>query len=481
MPPHPARSAAPLRSLFSALAALCFALLCLAPVAAEAQDSQGIAALVNDEVISQYDLQQHLRLFYASANLPSNQEADRALERRVLDGLIEQALKRQATQEWRISVERREVLSGLNQMAARNQMTLDQMRQFMERRGIAFATLYEQLRVQLAWDKFVQRGLVPRVVVGDDEVQDQLRRLEASKDAPRYLVREILLPREAGEDSLARANALVQQLRQGGDFALIAQQVSIAPSAAVGGDIGWVELPQLPPVLRTALGAMTPGEISDPLSGKDGFHILLLLNKERYGEANPLRNRFDLFRVHISDKTGARGQDEPEITRRPPAPNWRTRVARIWRTLTGQNPAPAADASEPPRLPAAQTARLDESLRALKAQFQDCQSLPALADSLGITELNRVGVLPLGQLGERYRQLVGGLQKGEISEPLRDRDGYEVFVVCDRADDVGVELNSEMVRRNLFSNRIQMAEAQRLRSLRRRAVIEYRLATLAPE
>ena len=189
MPPHPARSVAPLRSLWSALAALCLALLCLAPVAAEAQDSQGIAALVNDEVISQYDLQQHLRLFYASANLPSNQEADRALERRVLDGLIEQALKRQATQEWRISVERREVLSGLNQMAARNQMTLDQMRQFMERRGIAFATLYEQLRVQLAWDKFVQRGLVPRVVVGDDEVQDQLRRLEASRDAPRYLWR----------------------------------------------------------------------------------------------------------------------------------------------------------------------------------------------------------------------------------------------------------------------------------------------------
>ncbi|MCY4505325.1 MAG: hypothetical protein OXB87_05040, partial [Hyphomicrobiales bacterium] len=79
MPPHPARSAAPLRSLFSAL---CLALLCFAPLAAGAQDSQGIAALVNDEVISQYDLQQHLRLFYASANLPSNQEADRALERR---------------------------------------------------------------------------------------------------------------------------------------------------------------------------------------------------------------------------------------------------------------------------------------------------------------------------------------------------------------------------------------------------------------
>src|SRR3546814_11346062 len=105
-----------------------------------------------------------------------------------------------------------------------------------------------QIEGELAWGRLLRRNVQPFVNVGEEEVQSIIDRLKASKGQDEYRIGEIYLsatPDNAQQIS-TNARKIIEQIQQGGSFQAYARQFSEASTAAVGGDLGWVRLEQLP-------------------------------------------------------------------------------------------------------------------------------------------------------------------------------------------------------------------------------------------
>ena len=115
-----------------------------------------------------------------------------------------------------------------------------------------------QIEGEIAWQRLQRAKIESGVSVGDDEVKAVIDRMNASKGTAGISRRRNLpvgQPRQRGRRSLANANQILEQLRNGASFAGYARQYSEASTAAVGGDLGWVRPEQLPEPLAAAVRA----------------------------------------------------------------------------------------------------------------------------------------------------------------------------------------------------------------------------------
>jgi peptidyl-prolyl cis-trans isomerase SurA len=243
--------------------------------------TQGIAAVVNQDVITIKDLNDRLRMIIASSGLPEGKEFQNKLTAQVLNDLIEEQLKIQEAARKEITVSDSDVAAGFAQIAQNNKLTTEQFDAIMKHDGIERSTVERQIRAQIGWSKVIQEVMRPQVTVTDTDIDDYLERFKASKGKNEYQLAEIFLPVEgkAEGDTLQLAQKLVAEIKAGkAPFFKVAQQFSGAAGAESGGDLGWVQQGQLQPELDSALASMQKDTVSDPIRTNDGYHILYLRN-----------------------------------------------------------------------------------------------------------------------------------------------------------------------------------------------------------
>lgn len=79
----------------------------------------------------------------------------------------------------------------------------------------------------------------------------------------------------ASEDEVT---AVVEQLAQGREFADVAREVSTDGSARNGGDLGWFGPGTMIPEFEETVRNLEPGQVSDPLQTRFGWHVVRLLD-----------------------------------------------------------------------------------------------------------------------------------------------------------------------------------------------------------
>ncbi|MGH9581548.1 MAG: peptidylprolyl isomerase [Bryobacteraceae bacterium] len=86
------------------------------------------------------------------------------------------------------------------------------------------------------------------------------------------------------EQARARAEDIEKKLKAGANFATLARTDSDNPeSASKGGDLGTIDLdaPNLPPTIKTAVAALPPGQLSDPVQVRGGFYIFKVISRTK--------------------------------------------------------------------------------------------------------------------------------------------------------------------------------------------------------
>lgn len=266
-------------------------LLALSTHAAQLLDR--IVAVVEDQPILQSELdaatQETLQQLRQKGITPPPLSV---LRKRVLDQLILEKIQLLRAQQRGIQVTDDEVNARLQQIAAQNGLTLDQLQQVLDAQEPgAFARLRDTLRKQLTLEKLRQIEVVSRVQVTQSDV-DQLLKQQAGGSLTRYKLRHILiaLPSAPTKDQIAAAKAkaekLYQQLKNGADFATLAVRHSQGQFALKGGELGWRNENELPDLFLHALTKMQPGQVSPPLKSPSGYHLLKLEDKQSTVQAS---------------------------------------------------------------------------------------------------------------------------------------------------------------------------------------------------
>ena len=273
----------------SAFLAVC-ALLPLAPVVAHATNTQGIAVIVNQDAITQSNVNDRMKLIATSTGMPDTKELMDKLRPQVIDMLVEEQIKLQEAKRLKLTVTQEEINGGFTQISQQNNIPAEDFKKMLKARGIRIGTMEDQIRSQIAWGKVVQKRVRPQIDVSDADIDSQLELLRSKMGKAEYRLANIYLPfneeKKQGEVK-AFADKVVGQLRQQPElFPRVAIQFSQAPGAAQGGVMGWVSEGELATELDEKLPSLTVNEVSDPIKTLSGYYILLVREKRQMTEEN---------------------------------------------------------------------------------------------------------------------------------------------------------------------------------------------------
>jgi len=422
---------------------LIFALPLLAILAtggAAAQDSLRIAAVVNDQIISVYDLNMRLSLAMAFAGLPDSVENRQRLAPQVLRTLIDDELKRQEAARQKLSVTESEIQKAIRRLEKMNNVKEGELDSLLSRRNIEKKTLTRQIEAEMLWGRLVGSSFSRSVQVSDEEIDEVLAEIERNKGKPEYLVSEIFLPvdRSANEaEVLALANRLVEQIKEGANFPALARNFSKSATADHGGDLGWNVHGQLGPYLDVAIVNLQPGQTSAPIRAADGFYIL-----------------------RLRDRRTAAGVGEER--RQSPIVNVQQFFLPIEK---GAGPAEVQIATE--------------AAQRVVEKAKTCEELDRASKEIGSPMSGNLGNIPTDSLAPQQRSLIRALPVMTPSQPLRTAEGVIVLMVC-RRDEIAVETPTQASIRNRISDRLveerlDLMAQQFLRDLRRNAFVDIRL------
>ena len=398
------------------------------------QTEQGVrkaTAIVNGDVITGSDVDQRMAWLIAAnqIQLPAN-EVER-FRAQVLRGLIDESLEIQAATQQEIGVEDREVDQYYARFAQQARQPLAGFGAFLRSLGSSERSLRRLIRGELSWQRVQRRNIEPFVTVGDDEVQTVMARLVARRGTPEYHVAEIYMsaPPVTAAQVQATMTQLVQQIRQGSPFGALARQYSEATTAAIGGDLGWIQPDQLPPELAALLLQMPVGAVSDPIANSGGFSIIALVDTRRVLTADPRDARLSLMQLSIAMPAG----------------------------------------STP-----AQTEARGQELGQAAQRMGGCGNAQATAQRLG-AELISNDQVPVRELPPALQQMLLNLGVGQATQAFGSAERISVLVMCGREDPPEANNpNADAIMNQMTEQRVQRRAQRYLRDLRRDAVIDYR-------
>lgn len=250
--------------------------------------SETIAVVVNEDAITQSDVEERMKLIMTSSRMPNTQEIRDRLRPQVLNALIEEQLKFQEAERLEQVVTQEEIDQGFATIAGQNNVSAEQFKKMITGSGININTMYRQIESQIAWGKVVQVYIRPQINISEADVTDALERLKDNLGKTEYLIAEIFLPiedsKKANEVRLLAENLSRDMQSQRVPFFKVAQQFSKSAGASSGGDLGWVQEGQLEPQIEASISQMEKNAISNPIKTRTGYHIILLRDKRSISE-----------------------------------------------------------------------------------------------------------------------------------------------------------------------------------------------------
>jgi peptidyl-prolyl cis-trans isomerase SurA len=404
----------------------------------------GVAAIVNDSVISDYDVRQRMALFIATSGVKPSQDSLNAIREQVLKELETEQMQLMEARKDNISISASDVDKAIDEILKTNHLTMDQLKSVLAAGGVDMATLRSQISVQIAWSKLVQDQLGDRVHVTPELVDAELARINQAANKPSFLVSEIFQAVDSPEqDAKVQKDMadLDNQIQLGAPFNAVARQFSQNPTAAQGGDLGWVQERQLPAELENRLKAMKVGDVSEPIRASGGYYIL-----------------------QLRDRQAPAGTKLPETSRESAGPAGTLPLMRI---LIPIGPKPAKDLAE----------KAIQAAGALRAHIRDCSRAHDVVSKMPGTLLMNLGAMRLADLSADMQAAIAKTGPGEATAPFPSSAGVEIIVRCDKAvpkESVFVIPTREQVEQQLYEQQMTVLARRYMRDLRREADVETR-------
>src|SRR3989442_6212911 len=251
-----------------------------------------VIAVVNDEAITQYELDDARRIVVQQLKQQNVQQpAADVLDKQVLERLITERALLQHAKDSGIKVDDTQVERAIQRIAEDNKLTLDGLRQALAREGVAYVRYREDVRSEIIMQRLREREVDSRIMVSDAEVENYLATTKAQLGGEaEYRLAHILVlvPEQASAEQIEakrrRAEEALKNIRDGADFGQVAAGFSDASDALSGGNLGWRPWARLPTVFAELVRVMKAGDVAPVLRSAAGFHIVKLIERRRRNE-----------------------------------------------------------------------------------------------------------------------------------------------------------------------------------------------------
>ena len=397
-----------------------------------------IVAVVEEDVILRSELDQavhniRLRLADRTDQLPP----PNVLEKQVLERLVMMRLQLQRAEDMGLRVGDIELDQTVSRIAQQQGVTPDQMRAQLARDGINYQDFRQQLRDELIVSRLQQNFVQSRVTVSESEIDNALAaRGDQNQIHLGYLL--VSMPDGASPEQIETARTKIEGIRSlitrgEMDFAAAAMRYSDHQTALEGGDMGWREADEIPPLFTNVLSSMQKGDISQPLRGPSGFSLIHLIDTREQGVETLTEYRARSIMVRATDL----------VTR--------------------------------------EQAR--SKIDALLARIQGGEEFAAVAREASDDQITRsqggdMGWFPLNAWGPAVANVLTGLADGQVSEPFQSDVGWHLIQrIESREQDITQEAQRNRMRETIVRRKADEEFDRFLRQLRDESYVDERLGS----
>lgn len=247
-----------------------------------------IVAIVDEDVVMESELRHRIQVLIRefgenSSALPPQD----VLVKQVLQRLIMERLQLQLAERRGIQIDDLSLDQAMRNLAKRNNLTLEQFHDALVQQGFDYVAFREQMRNEMTMEQLRRRVIDRDIEVTESEIEELITKSEEDllEKQYEYHVAHILVavpesPSSAQTEKSKQRAALVHDRATSGDnFTQLAIAASDAQDALKGGDLGWRNKVQLPPILLQQIEQMLPGDVSKIAQSPTGFHIFKLMDR----------------------------------------------------------------------------------------------------------------------------------------------------------------------------------------------------------
>ena len=414
-------------------------LLCFTSISAVAAEREidRVAAIVDNSVVLESDIVDIVERVKRNAaaqgqTLPS----DAALRTQATERLILTNLQLQMAQRMGMQISDSQLDDTIRNIASGENLSLEAFRQQVVSEEGNYERFRERLREEMITGEVVRANVQRRIYISPQEVESLIKLMEeqgASNE--QYNLGHILIaiPAQAATDDVnqakERADKVMELLRSGSDFKRIAIASSSGAKALEGGDLGWMNINEMPSLFSEAIRGRKKSDIIGPLRSGAGFHILTI---------------FDIRGDNVADIKEVKSR---HILLKPSIILSEERARTMLADFAAKLRAGEADFAE------------------LAKQHSEDPGSKLNGGDLGWAEADIF--VPA------FRDTLNRLQLNEISEPFRTEHGWHIAQVLEkRTVDATADKKREQVYRMIFNRRYGEEANNFLRELREEAHIE---------
>jgi peptidyl-prolyl cis-trans isomerase SurA len=391
----------------------------------------GIAAIVNNDVITLSELEKQerkIRSHIATRQIQVPKPAE--LRAQVLDYLINRKIELQTAARAGIVVDDETLNAAIENIAGRNGLTIEQLKQTVTSDGLNFAEYQDEIRSEMTIERLLQREVGSRITISKQEVDKYLHSIAYEQQNVReYRLEDILIalpeiPSSAELQAAQKtADTIREKLKNGQSFAELAIAKSNGHQALSGGDLGWRRLEEIPSIFTTTVPSMRAGEVAGPLRGGNGLHLIKLV---AIRGNNTAHHSTETHARHILIKTNAFTPDET----------------------------------------------IKEKLTKIKGEIENGKSFAEMArtyseDTVSALKGGDLGWITPGMLVEPFEKAMNQLKPGFISNPVKTQFGWHIIQVDARRDkDDTAEYEEQQIRRRIFERQYEDASHAWIKRMR---------------
>jgi peptidyl-prolyl cis-trans isomerase SurA len=397
-----------------------------------------VIAVVNDEALTQYELEEQKRIILTqlrASNVrppPADLFESQVLERLIVDRALLQFAKDNG-----VRVDDQMVERTILRIAQENKITPEDLRRALDREKVSYAKYREDIRREVTIQRLREREVDSKVQVSEAEVDNYLATVAAQAGGENeYQVSHIMVgvPEQATPDQIdarrRRAEEALSQVKSGKEFKEVAVAFSDAQDSTSGGDLGWRTPARLPTVFTAVLKDMKKGDVSPVMRSPGGFHIVKL---------NDVRSR-----------------NAPTVVEQTHVRHILVRVNEVTSESEGK----------------AKAERIKDRIET-GGNFADQAKLNS--EDASSAKGGDLGWVNPGDTVPEFEQAMNKLKVNELSGPVRSPFGWHLILVEERrTQDVSQERRRDVARNAIRARKADEQFSEFTRQVRDKAYVEYK-------
>lgn len=279
-----------------------------------------IVAVVNDDIITLSELENNFHPYKKRIDADyRGADKDKVIadgSKMILNRMIDNRLIQQRATKMGIVIKDDEIMETIKDLLRRRNMSMEAFTQILEREGSSLEAYRQDMRDQMTRMRLLRRELKTKILVSDEEIGENYvkhRNEYEGREAVRIKQILILLPQNAdraAQASLkAHAETIHKRLLDGESFDMLAAQFSQGPSAATGGDVGFLEKGTMLPVVDEVAFSLAKDEISKIIASPVGLHIIKVIDR-RGGGVKPIEVVREEIKTRLEEEKMEKSYEE---------------------------------------------------------------------------------------------------------------------------------------------------------------------------